>query len=85
MTYIRFGIRYLRDVGIVYYDRMEKQTPEGTTLYGVRVTLHGAGEEQTASCFVTESREQIDRLLDTPRRNAVTPCTLEEVIDTQVF
>ena len=41
MTYIRFGIRYLRDVGIVYYDRMEKQTPEGTTLYGVRVTLHG--------------------------------------------
>ena len=36
----RFGIRYLRDVGVVYYDRLEKQTPDGRNIYGVRVTLH---------------------------------------------
>ena len=28
----RFGIRYLRDVGVVYYDRLEKQTPDGRNI-----------------------------------------------------
>ncbi len=81
----RFGIRYLRDVGVVYYDRLEKQAADGRSLYGVRVTLHGAAGEESESCYCAESEEAIDRLLECLRCGGVTPCTLLEIVDEQVF
>lgn len=82
---VRFGFRFLREVGVVYYDRLEKRTQEGGKIYGVRVALHRAGNTEEASCYVTENRAEIERLLTLLHRNAVTPCTLEEIIDMQVF
>lgn len=81
----RFGIRYLRDVGVVYYDRLEKQTPDGRNIYGVRVTLHSSDGEETESCYISECQEDADRLLEHLRRGGVTPCTLLEIVDEQVF
>ena len=81
----RFGIRYLRDVGVVYYDRLEKQTPDGRNIYGVRVTLHSTDGEETESCYISECQEDADRLLERLRRGGVTPCTLLEIMDEQVF
>lgn len=82
---VRFGFRFLREVGVVYYDRLEKRTQEGRRIYGVRIALRRGERTEEASCYVTESRAEIERLLALLHRNAVTPCTLEEIIDMQVF
>ncbi len=81
----RRGVRYLHNVGVIYYDHLEKQTPEGRTIYGVRVTMHTAAGMESESCYFSESAEEADRLLDRLRRGGVTPCTLLEVVDAQVF
>lgn len=81
----RFAIRYLRDVGIVYYDRLEKKNAEGKSIYGIRVTLRGAAGESSESCYISERPEDADRLLERLRRGGVTPCTLLEIVDDQVL
>lgn len=82
---VRFGVRFLRGVGVIYYDRLEKHAQNGSKLYGVRISLHRAGKTEEASRYVTENRAEIERLLTLLHRNAVTPCTLEEIIDMQFF
>lgn len=81
----RYGIRYLRDIGVVYYDRLEKRLPDGRSVFGIRVTLHGAAGEESESCYCAESEQAVDRILERLRRGGVTPCTLLEIVDEQVF
>ena len=78
-------MRFLRGVGLAHYEFLEKASQDGEMLYGVRITLQtGHGEEQ-AECYVTADRAAGEAFFARVERGSVTPCTLAEIADDQVF
>lgn len=78
-------VRFLRGVGLAHYEFLEKVSQDGEMLYGVRVTLQTGQGEELAECYVTADRAAGETFFAQVERGGVTPCTLAEIADDQVF
>lgn len=81
----RERMRFLRGVGLAYYAFLQKTSETGERLYGVRITLHSKHGREAAECYVTANRKTAERFFLSVKRGCVTPCTLTEIADEQVF
>ena len=76
-------VRTCRDAPLeLRYYRLSEEASDGTTRYGAAV--EALCEEEASGAEVpdiTTSRAEIDRLLETLARGAVTPVSLREVIE----